>query len=627
MKIFNALFITIFLLGSTTLGFFFFCFTNHWIDFSPLEHSSQSKPTIVLDDEGREFVTFSKDKRESIELQKIPEHVIKAFVAAEDHAFFSHNGVSFKGIIRSALINLIHWQIIQGASTITQQLVKLLYTSSERSYIRKIKDQLLALLVERQYSKEQILQTYLNNVCFGCGIYGVQAASKRFWNKEPAQLSLEEGAALAAIVKSPTAYCPLLNPLSCEHRRNIVLNSMRVLNFISDDLYVQAIAKPLELAVPFHSTSGWHAKEAIRMFLEERFGKDMVYDTGMVVKTTFNPTMQIAAEEAFKNHITELKNWLTPHLDGGLLCMEVKSGGIKALVGGYDFNSSKFNRALQAQRQIASSFKPIIFAAALAEGKTFANTEIDEPLEIESGGDIWRPNNHTMEFVGQMTLAKALALSNNIIAIKLMLEIGIDKVIALSKKFRISAYLPPYPSLALGCVDTTLKEVAAMFNVFANDGVYVKPYFIEWVKNEVGSKIYKAEQESEQIISPRVSGQVAHVLSIGLNRARKWYKDGWPDCQAFGKTGTTNDYRSTFFVGATPEYTTSIYIGRDDNKTFGKVYGATTSFPIWKNMFAQLPAKKKFFSFDPSLKEITIDGKTGQPVADPKESGALTILV
>ena len=399
----------VFILACGVSALFFFVH-NTIIDVSVLEHYNPGKPTIVLDDQGNEWARFSFDKRTPISIKQMSPHLVQAFIAAEDHAFFHHQGISLKGIVRSLLINIYQGKIVQGASTITQQLVKLLFTDSKRTFMRKIKDQFLALLVEQQFSKEHILETYLNQVFFGCGIYGVEAACQRFWATSAADISFDQAALLAGIVKNPSHYCPLSYPLSAQKRRNIVLHSMVQQKLISSQDYEEAKVRPLHLRAHEEDCCAPHLKEAIRMMVEENVGKKKLYTGGYVIQTTLNREVQQAAHKAFKEQIEELRK-KTPLIDGGLIAMEVKTGHIKALIGGYDFASSKFNRALQAHRQMGSILKPIIFAAAIENGATLAQTDIDEPLEIST----WKPRNHDRTFLGEMTLARALAYSNNII--------------------------------------------------------------------------------------------------------------------------------------------------------------------------------------------------------------------
>ncbi|MCL4378330.1 MAG: transglycosylase domain-containing protein [Actinobacteria bacterium] len=421
-------------------GAVFFVINYGTVDFSQLTISTQKgKPSIILDDEGKEWTRFQLDKREPISLDQMPTHLIHAFLAAEDWQFFSHGGLSFRGIVRSLLVNIYHGRFVQGASTITQQLVKLLFFDSQKTFRRKIKEQIYSLLIEYQCTKEQILQTYLNNIYFGCGIYGVEAAAQRFWGISAKEISIDQAALLAGIVRSPGNYCPLLCPLSAQRRRNIILNSMRKLNFIDEQQYKDAVlaqadiieVEEQEVAPHFLAP---HLKEMIRLELEDVIGKKDLYTGGYTVQTTINKSLQLQAQQLFKNNVATLRSQFNMPFDGALISIDHNNGEIKALVGGYDFHSSKFNRALQAKRQLGSIIKPLIYAVAVKKGMNFAQTEIDEPLAINDNGKIWSPNNHDMQFHGSMTLAQALAQSNNIISIKVLLKIGAQEVISIAKK-------------------------------------------------------------------------------------------------------------------------------------------------------------------------------------------------
>jgi len=617
------------LVGSFAAGVFLFVINNKCVDFSVLENYNPGHPSILLDDEGKEWARFQLDRREPITIEKMPQHLIQAFVAAEDWSFFNHGGISWKGILRSTLVNLYHGRIVQGASTITQQLVKLLFFDAKKTFKRKIQEQLFAIIVERQFTKEQILQTYLNHVYFGCGIYGVQAASQRFWSKNASELTLEESASLAAIVRSPGNYCPILAPLSCQKRRNLILNSMAKLGFITREQFEQARA--IEVVVKDRDTDllAPHLKETIRQFLENLVDRSVLYSGGLKIQTTLNRKVQEQAQKVFDAQFKHLRHEYRANIDGALITIDTKTGGIKALIGGFDFGRSKFNRALQARRQMGSSFKPIVYAAAMQAGMNFADTEIDEPIELMVNNVAWRPNNVYVRFDGQMTLAKALSYSNNIVVIKVLLKVGAHKIGALAQKCHLPGPFHPYPSLALGCVDATPKEVVGMFNIFANDGVYVEPHYIKWVKDRWGNKIFRAAPQAERVMPARISGQVTKALGLGLERLHKLLpQQKWVDGQAISKTGTTNDSRSCWFTGSTPELTTVVYVGRDDNQSMGKdVFPLRTAFPVWIGLHSELPLQHKKFTFDPSLRELTVDECTGRPVRDPNDPHAMTILV
>lgn len=623
----SYVFIILILTFCFTLGFFVNILNNYPIDFSILEYKS-GKPSILLDDEGHEWARFELDRREFIKFNKIPKNLINAFIAAEDRNFFQHSGLSLKGILRSIIVNIRYGRKAQGASTITQQLVRLLFFDSKKTFTRKIKEQFFSLLVERQFSKEQILETYLNHVYFGCGIYGVEAASQRFFGKSVQDINSGEAALLAGVVKSPANFCPLLCPLSAQQRRDLILGIMEKLKFITKEESKELIKHELKLRVHENRKFALHLKETIRLFCEDKFGKKNLYCAGLTIQTTINRKIQETAQEEFSEQFMKLKEELVKNIDGALICMDGKSGEIKALIGGVDFAGSKFNRALQAKRQIGSIFKPIVYAAALQKGMSFVDTEIDEPIEVNIGNKKWCPQNNTCKFDGKMTLAKALSYSNNIIAIKTLLKIGFKDVIKLADKLRFSANLNPYPAMALGCLDATLKEAVGAFNVFANNGTYVEPYFLKWIKDEFGTKIWKFEPEREQIMSSIVSGQVAKVLSIGIQRYLNRLGNTTFKSQAIGKTGTTNNSRTCWFSGSTPNLTTSIYVGCDDNQSMGNdIYAVRTAFPIWLNLHLKLESGKSSFVYDSALKEISINWNTGQISNDLLNPDVVQILV
>lgn len=599
------------------------------IDLSSLQQESNGKPSILLDEDGKEWGRFQLDKRKFMLLESIPNHVIEAFLSTEDRNFFHHPGISFRGIVRSMLVNLYHGRKVQGASTITQQLVRLLFFDSVKTFRRKIKEQIYSVLIERQCSKEQILETYLNNVYFGYGIYGVQAASQRFWGKNIQDVSIDQAALLAAIMRSPQKYCPIHAPVNSKNRRDIILKSMKDLGQISSDEYHHAVLKKVVIQEPEHNVIAPHLKETVRMFLENLVGKEKLYAGGLIIQTTLNLDIQLQAQKSFEQKVKALKNDMHPDIDGGLVAMDSATGEIKAFIGGYDYKTSKFNRVLQAYRQMGSVFKVFVYAAALEQGAQFYDVEIDEPFSmVQSPQSVWSPENNTGQYLGPITRACALSYSNNIVTIKTLLQVGIDRVIDMAKRCHITSYMPPYPSLALGCVDVTLFETLGSFNVFANNGKYVEPHYIKWVKNNVGDKVYKSHIKTEQVVDPRIAGQVARVLTFSMKRLQKIVGDRWFGSEALGKTGTTNDSRMCWFCGATPDLTTAIYIGCDQNQSLGnKVYAAKTAFPIWFDIQTVIAKKKTSFYYDPRLHEVYINWKNGKKSNDYNNPDVVPLLL
>lgn len=614
-------------LFSCCCGILFYIALHSSVDLTKLENRTTVEPIIFLDDCGTEWARFSQDKRAPVAITHMPQSLIHAFLAAEDHQFFTHAGISLRGIIRSTVVNCYHRKIVQGASTITQQLVKLLYLSQQRTFSRKIKEQVMAFVVEHQCTKEHILQAYLNNVCFGCGIFGVEAAAQRFWGKSVALISLHESATLAAIVRSPQRYCPLLHASRAEQRRNIVLNSMLKLKFITQEEYDTAHQIPCTIINQESTCCAPHLRESIIQHIEDHIGREQLYNGGLTIQTTLNQTMQKEAMLAFKNHVKQLRTTLCPVLDGALISIETSTGAVKALIGGYDFETSQFNRA-KAKRQFGSIVKPALYASALLHGAHMTDVEIDEPLTLMSSSKPWSPLNYHQQFDGPMTRAYALATSNNIVAIKTMLTYGIEPFKNLLMHLGIKGPIDSYPSLALGCIDRTLFEAVGMMNVFANAGVYVEPYTVSWIKNKWGVKIWQAKPIKYTALPQSISDQIASILGIATQRTeRRFSKTPFP-FDAIGKTGTNNDCRIGYFIGSTPMLTTGISLGCDDNRSLGKqVLGSATAFPVWRMFNRAVGSTPPRFAWDPQLKEIVVDGLTGEPVHSFGSSHIFRILV
>lgn len=626
-KLFKIFLCSVFLIACIGFGAVCFFLHNHTIDFSSLQQDTHAKPSILLDHTGQEWGRFQLDKRKYVLLESMPEHLIQAFLVTEDRSFFVHPGISFRGILRSMLVNAYSGKKVQGASTITQQLVRLLFFDAHKTFSRKIKEQIYAILVERAWSKEQILEAYLNNVYFGYGIYGVQAAAQRFWGKNIEDISLDQAAVLASVMKSPQKFSPIHATKNVIQRRNMILGMMCDHAMISSQEFMQAQSEPLAIKDSQSNVLAPHLKETIRIFMEDLVGRQALYTGGLIIQTTIDKNMQEAAEQAFVSHLKTLKSTFQEDVDGGFISMDSKTGQIRALIGGYDFKKSKYNRALQAKRQMGSIFKVFVYAAALEAGLKLSDVEIDEPSEWVQNGTLWAPGNYNDQFLGIMTRAYALSHSNNIVAIKTLLETGIDRVIDLARRCHISTVIKPYPSIALGCVDANVLEVVGSFNIIVNHGKYAQPHFISWVKNGLGQKIYKTKVCCQQVIDPTIAGSIARVLTFAIERRKKNSDNSWFGGEALGKTGTNNDFRTCWFCGATPELTTAIYIGCDSNESLGKnMFGSRTAFPIWFQFHEKIAKHGSNFYYDPKLHERTINWRTGKDSKDFSNPDVVTLL-
>lgn len=611
------------LICSLFAGSFLWLSSHPWLDLSRLTTVNTTYPTRVLDKYGAEICRFSYDRRSPVPYHEIPDTVIKAFLAAEDHLFFEHTGISWRGIVRSVMVNLTKGRKAQGGSTITQQLVKLVFTDGSRTFKRKIKEQLLALILEHNYSKTQILEAYLNHIYFGCGIYGVATACERFFGKKLADITCDEAATLAACVKSPGIYCPLISLEQAQKRRNVILECMARQGYISAQDATQYKHKPLLLYDDNEYKLSRFIQEYLRKELEALVDKKALYTEGFVVQTTLDTNAQHHAEKIFAQWTTRLSAENNQPLDGAVLSIDGKTGGIHIMIGGKDATTSRFNRIF-ARRQMGSIFKPLVFTAALENNLSLRDIEVDEPVEIETLQGPWCPRNVNKKFLGPLTRAYALALSNNIVSIKTALATGLESICSLAQRCHLPK-VPAYPSLALGCIDGTPYEAVGMFNIFAQRGVYVKPYLIEWIKDRHDKKIYHHTIIPEQCISWEHASQIARVLQHNIQKVRARVPDLIPT-ECIGKTGTATQATTLWYAGATPERTTVVYLGRDDNAPLGDHIRSTrTAFPLWLDINQKIPCTQKTFVHDPALTPLIIDGHTGEALTKPNNH-SITIL-
>jgi penicillin-binding protein 1A len=405
------------------------------------------------------------------------------------------------------------------------------------------------------------------------------------------------------------------------------LYSMSKLGFITQEEYTKATKTKLEINDHISGNPiQLYIQDLVRQWAENKWGREALYRNGLRIKTTIDLDMQVKAERAFAQVVHGLRSQMGTTLNGGMITLEASTGKIKVMIGGIDFRKSQFNRAVQARRQIGSSLKPILYSLALKAGFHASDVFVDEPFELEmSAGQVWRPKNWYDDFKGPMTLVRALTISTNTIAVQLLLKIGTQNLIRWCRLFGLPKDLPDYPSIVLGTPEVTVEQNAAAFNVFANNGVYVKPTLIEWVKDSTGTKLWESDYEQYRVVDSVVNSKIVNMLSHRMNMSQKLSKNGWIEGESIGKTGTTNGKGTTWFVGATPELTTALYLGHDNNKPLG-LYANSTTFPIWVDFHKSVPSKKKHFYIDPSLKEVSIDWLTGEKSDDLDNENVIKIL-
>ncbi len=629
MKI-RSIFLTIGLsVFAGLIGFFYALLQHPFIPLASILIHPEQEGATLLDDEGNFLHQFKNNRRMWVSFHNIPEVVINACIAAEDRTFFSHNGISWKGILRSCYVNIIKRQLVQGASTITQQLVRLIFLSQKRTFFRKFKEIFMALSLEKNLSKQQIMELYLNNIYFGRGIYGIEAAAQIFWDKPVTLLNAAEGATLAAVAKSARYFSPLNDPKRALQRRNIILNLMKKEKYISPEICQTMLLHPLinPEKIKTHNISHYYI-EWIRYWFEQNFDHEMLYHQKLTIYTTLNKKIQNNAEHIFYEQMKLLRQNEEAQLDGGLIIIQGKTGEIKATIGGFNFKDSQFNRCFQAYRQMGSTFKPFLYASALMQGVSFIDVDIDEPFSMQLPNKTeWAPQNWNKLHAGSMTFARALVRSNNIIAAKLLQKIGYEPLISIAREAGFSKKIDPFPSLALGTLEATVEEVAAAFNIFAQNGIYAKPFLIACIKDQHGKTIFEQQSYKKQIIPGNIANQInsalKHQISI-LDAKTQTPKSQIP---MIGKTGSTNNAQSMWFVGSTPLYTTAIYIGRDDNKRGAhKKLASKTAYPIWRQIQDIFETKNQNFLYDSALREQIIDGITGQKT-DANNKNCMRLLL
>ena len=560
-------------------------------DLPEVRTLEEYKPSItsrVYSDDNKLLAEFFLENRTPVSLADVPPLLINALIATEDTRFYSHHGIDPRGIVRAFIRNIRAHKVLEGGSTLTQQLAKVLFLTPERSYTRKLKEMALALRIEQRYTKQEILSLYLNQIYFGSGAYGVESAAQVYFGKSVKELGLSECALLAGLPRSPKYYSPFKAPENARGRRAYVLNRMVSMGIITEAQASESKRAPLP-SQPIIKVGGPapYFVEYIRQKVEERFGASILYSGGLNIYTSINVDLQKYAEQAVKEGLAKIearhrKTGVSPPLQAALIATEPSSGHILAMVGGRDFSESQFNRVWQALRQPGSAFKPVIFAAALERG--FGSTDIldDAPLTIKvDRKKNWSPENFTHTYQGFVTLRKALAQSLNVPTVKLLEKIGVDETIQYARRFGIRSPLTHYLSLALGSSDITLFELTSAYAVFANHGTRLGPVSILMITDSSGRVLYTNDAIPLQVMKPETAYLITNLLRGAIEQGTGWKARelGRP---AAGKTGTTNDYRDAWFMGYTPNLLAGVWVGYDDHRSIGpKETGARAALPIW----------------------------------------------
>lgn len=594
------------------------------------EIGSHPQTTVVYDRHSRPAFTFFFEQRIDVPLDRVSPHMIQALLAVEDRRFFSHNGLDPLRIVKAAWRNWRRGRIVEGGSTITQQLARLEQLTPERTFSRKLREAAIAVRLEERYSKEQILLAYLNAVYFGDGYYGVEAASRGYFGKSASDLLPHEGALLAAIVRSPTGYSPSAAPRRALERRNLVLRLMQKTGRLSEAEYRRAAAMPLRAAantgtIQASASCGGYFQEEVRRQLIARLGVQPVMKGGLRVYTGYDPGMQCAAEQTITRRVAQIAKTRkgARDLQGSLVALDPLSGEVRALVGGRDFAASSYIRATQARRQPGSAFKPIIFAAALERGMAPGSMlhHLDEPIMTDSGP--WLPGGEHEE--SEYTLRAALKISSNRAAAQLLQQVGYSQATYYAHRLGIESQLPAVASLALGTGGVTLLELTAAYGVFANRGVAVTPHLIARVDDARGRTLYSEVPSSRQAVTPAtaylMTSMLADVISSGTATGARSAGFKLP---AAGKTGTTDNYADAWFVGYTPRLVTGVWFGMDKPAPImSRGFASVVAVPAWAEFMARATAgdPPDWYRPPPDVEKVTICRVSGQRATEACRHG------
>lgn len=562
--------------------------------------------TRIVSQDGVVLATLTNERRELAKLSEFPKALIDAVVAVEDAQFFQHRGISPRAVFRAVWVNLREGRYAQGGSTITMQLARNAFLTQKKTFHRKLQEALLALQMEQYLTKEQILETYLNEVYFGSGAYGAKTAARVYFNKPLNQLSLAECALLAGVIRRPSVYSPHQNPELALSRRNVVLERMRALGFIDAEQYERARSEPLRV-VPLRR-QGIQYKAPYFVFhvlkqLIEDYGEEQIYQAGLTVETTLNWQMQQAAERALREGVARYGRGAATQ--GALIAIDPQTGYIRAMVGGVDFSKSQYNATTQGRRQPGSAFKPIVYCAAIDKGILTPDSRIvDAPVSYPSYPRPYRPKNADGRYRGAVTVRQAIAYSINIPAVKTIAMVGPRTVVEYARKLGIESPLEPNLSLALGSSAVRPIEMAVAYGVFATGGNRCEPIAIVRVRDSEGNIIQEnAPNITYGVISQNTARTMDELLQTPVRMpggtAYRVLRD-FPEAR--GKTGTTDEGRDAWFVGYTPELVTAVWVAREvvDPQRGQKVYlpmprvfGGTVCAPIWKDFMSQAVSLQK----------------------------------
>ena len=577
-------------------------------DVRVLRNYVPSETSYIYDVKGRILTNLHGEaNREIVTLEQISPELKRAVLAVEDSNFYKHQGINFYSIGRAVWANYKKGGVSEGASTITMQLVKNLFLTKDRTLTRKLAEAILAIRVEQVFSKDEILEMYLNTIYWGHNNYGAQTAAETYFNKDASELSTAEAAMMAGLIQAPEQYSPFINYKATKARQTAVINRMGTVGWITQDEVKSAKKAPLLVAKPtaWQKSKAPFITEAVIAELEERFGRDLVKKGGLRVQTTIDMNFQKMAENSVKESYKRLKRQGVRADQIALAAVDPRTHFIKALVGGIDHDDSQFNRAVQSRRQPGSSFKPFAYYAAFASGKFTPFTTIeDAPVRYRVPSGWYRPQNYggKKDFKGTMSVRDSLIQSRNIPAVKIGKAVGLEKIVEICRALGIKSPLQPVISLPLGSIGVTPLEMAGAYATLASNGWHSEPTMILQVTDSRGNILLENKPKPQKLLDPWATANVTSVLKGVISEGTgKGANIGRP---AAGKTGTTSSERDVWFVGYVPQLATAVWIGNDDYKTLGRgVTGGSHAAPVWRSFMLEalknepvqyFPAASKF---------------------------------
>jgi penicillin-binding protein 1A len=599
---------------------------------------SMAQATTLLDVKGRQAFTIFKEQRIEVPLSRVSPNLVRAILAIEDQRFYDHGGIDVVRVAGAAWHNVREGRRAQGGSTLTQQLARQSFLTPDKTIRRKLKEVIVAARLENEFTKDEILELYLNKVYFGDGLYGAQAASLGYFGKPASDLTVAEAALLAGVVKAPSSYAPTVSRERAVARRNVVLQAMRDSRVIDGATYDAAVNTPLRLrdALRHEEAYGQYFKEEVRKQLVQQFGWDRVYQGGLKVHTTLDLDVQKAAEAEVTRAIAEIEQRQARRsrraddgadpLQAALVAIEPHTGEVRALVGGRDFERSRFNRATQARRQPGSAFKPFVYAAALERGYTPATliTGLNEPIMTLEGA--WVPEDGHVQG-DSITMRAALRTSSNRAAVRMLEDVGISTAVRYAERLGVGS-VPNVPSLALGSGEVTLLSMTSAFGAFANHGMVTPPILITRVETTDGQVLYQAAPKPQRALSEATAYLMTTMLADVINAGTAWQarRVGFR-LPAAGKTGTTNDYHDAWFVGYTPSLVAGVWVGYDQPRTIiGNGYASDLAVPMWGRFMKVATAgdEPRWFKAPATVSSANICRLSGKLATDACRNATVT---